>query len=145
MWDPAQLSLSSILSFTVWDYQSSDDCLFREFACFRVAPHVEKNKKSLEACINSYPIHPEMEVQMGGIKFSSDGRTEIPLVIWSLSAQLIALWVAVIQERAFADCDLGTTGLLYGGVAGVLRSAHPVLFAVAAGVQWSALGSTFWG
>lgn len=40
---------------------------------------------------------------------------------------------------------LGTTGLLYGGVAGVLRSAHPILFAIAAGIQWSALGSTFWG
>lgn len=38
----------------------------------------------------------------------------------------------------------GTTGLLYGGVAGVLRSAHPILFAIAAGIQWSALGSTFW-
>ncbi|KAF6222081.1 hypothetical protein HO133_001167 [Letharia lupina] len=38
----------------------------------------------------------------------------------------------------------GTTGILYGSVAGVLRSAHPILFAVAAGIQWSALGSTFW-
>ncbi|CAF9918637.1 MAG: hypothetical protein ALECFALPRED_000772 [Alectoria fallacina] len=38
----------------------------------------------------------------------------------------------------------GTTGLLYGGVAGVLHSAHPNLFAIAAGIQWSALGSTFW-
>ena len=34
---------------------------------------------------------------------------------------------------------------MFGGVAGILRSGHPVLFAIGAGIQWSALGSTFWG
>lgn len=38
----------------------------------------------------------------------------------------------------------GTTGLLYGGVAGVLYSARPTIFTIAAGIRWSALGSTFW-
>ncbi|RFU34929.1 hypothetical protein B7463_g1413, partial [Scytalidium lignicola] len=37
----------------------------------------------------------------------------------------------------------GMSGVLVGSFAGVLRSNTPVLFALASGVQWFALGSTF--
>src|SRR5579862_8127086 len=40
---------------------------------------------------------------------------------------------------------LGASGLIVGGVSGLLRSSPPVLFAAASGIQWFALGSTFWG
>ena len=39
----------------------------------------------------------------------------------------------------------GTAGVLFGSVAGILRSAHPVLFAAGAGMQWFGLGAVFWG
>jgi len=35
------------------------------------------------------------------------------------------------------------SGLLVGGIAGVLKSTTPTLFALASGVQWFVLGSTF--
>ncbi|KAL2049512.1 hypothetical protein ABVK25_010199 [Lepraria finkii] len=39
----------------------------------------------------------------------------------------------------------GTTGLLTGGISAVLRaSPTPTLFTIASGIQWFALGSTFW-
>ncbi|KAJ5050460.1 uncharacterized protein L3040_002343 [Drepanopeziza brunnea f. sp. 'multigermtubi'] len=38
----------------------------------------------------------------------------------------------------------GTSGLLFGGFAGVIRSNTPFLFALASGIQWSVLGGTFW-
>lgn len=38
---------------------------------------------------------------------------------------------------------LGSGGLLFGGVLGIARSRTPALFAVASGLQWFALGSTF--
>ncbi|KAL2037490.1 hypothetical protein N7G274_009771 [Stereocaulon virgatum] len=39
----------------------------------------------------------------------------------------------------------GTTGLLTGGITAVLRaSPTPTLFTIASGIQWFALGSTFW-
>ena len=40
---------------------------------------------------------------------------------------------------------LGASGLIVGGVSGVLRSTTPMLFALASGIQWFTLGSTFWG
>jgi hypothetical protein len=40
---------------------------------------------------------------------------------------------------------LGASGLIVGGVSGLLRSSPPVLFAAVSGIQWFALGSTFWG
>jgi hypothetical protein len=46
---------------------------------------------------------------------------------------MLILWIA------------GVSGLLVGGVTGVLRSATPTLFALASGIQWFTLGSTFWG
>jgi predicted benzoate:H+ symporter BenE len=44
-----------------------------------------------------------------------------------------------------ADNGLGGTGILVGGVAGIVRSTTPILFATASGFQWFAVGSTFWG
>jgi len=38
----------------------------------------------------------------------------------------------------------GISGLLFGGVAGILRSSTPTLFAIASGIQWFTLGSTYW-
>ncbi|KAF2489633.1 hypothetical protein BU16DRAFT_471127, partial [Lophium mytilinum] len=35
-------------------------------------------------------------------------------------------------------------GILVGGAAGIVRSSTPVLFATASGLQWFAVGSTFW-
>jgi hypothetical protein len=39
----------------------------------------------------------------------------------------------------------GASGLVVGSFAGVIRSSTPFLFALASGIQWFALGSTFWG
>ncbi|KFY31185.1 hypothetical protein V493_01323, partial [Pseudogymnoascus sp. VKM F-4281 (FW-2241)] len=38
----------------------------------------------------------------------------------------------------------GVSGLLFGAFGGVLRSTTPTLFALASGLQWFTLGSTFW-
>ncbi|KAG0648811.1 hypothetical protein D0Z07_5051 [Hyphodiscus hymeniophilus] len=38
----------------------------------------------------------------------------------------------------------GTSGFIIGGFAGVIRSSTPFLFALASGIQWFALGTTFW-
>ncbi|OBT61360.1 hypothetical protein VE03_09322 [Pseudogymnoascus sp. 23342-1-I1] len=38
----------------------------------------------------------------------------------------------------------GLSGLLFGAVSGVLRSTTPTLFALASGLQWFTLGSTFY-
>jgi hypothetical protein len=37
------------------------------------------------------------------------------------------------------------SGLIVGGFAGVIRSSTPFLFALASGIQWFTLGTTFWG
>ena len=37
------------------------------------------------------------------------------------------------------------SGLVVGGFAGVIRSSTPLLFALASGIQWFTLGTTFWG
>jgi hypothetical protein len=39
----------------------------------------------------------------------------------------------------------GMSGMLVGGFAGVIRSSTPTLFALASGIQWFTLGTTFWG
>ncbi|KAL9071891.1 MAG: hypothetical protein Q9157_005317 [Trypethelium eluteriae] len=41
-------------------------------------------------------------------------------------------------------CMTGVSGVLIGGVAGIVRSSTPVLFAGASGLQCFALGSTYW-
>ncbi|KAH0538412.1 hypothetical protein FGG08_005012 [Glutinoglossum americanum] len=38
----------------------------------------------------------------------------------------------------------GTSGVIVGGVSGLIRSSSPALFAAASGIQWFALGSAFW-
>ncbi|KAF8849873.1 hypothetical protein BDZ45DRAFT_662567 [Acephala macrosclerotiorum] len=38
----------------------------------------------------------------------------------------------------------GLSGLTVGAFAGVIRSSTPALFALAAGIQWSILGTSFW-
>ncbi|KAJ5690595.1 hypothetical protein N7462_004987 [Penicillium macrosclerotiorum] len=38
----------------------------------------------------------------------------------------------------------GAAGLIYGGVAGVLRSPNPVVHSLSCGIHWFACGSTFW-
>jgi hypothetical protein len=38
---------------------------------------------------------------------------------------------------------IGMSGLLVGAFAGIIRSKTPVLFALASGIQWFALGSAF--
>ena len=35
--------------------------------------------------------------------------------------------------------------MLVGGFAGIIRSSTPTLFALASGIQWFTLGTTFWG
>jgi hypothetical protein len=42
-------------------------------------------------------------------------------------------------------CCQGPVGLLVGGIGGTLRSSTPILFALVSGIQWFALGSTFYG
>jgi uncharacterized membrane protein len=37
------------------------------------------------------------------------------------------------------------SGLLWGGVAGILRSTSPTLVALACGIEWFTVGSTYWG
>ena len=39
---------------------------------------------------------------------------------------------------------LGVSGLVVGGLAGVLLSQHPALFSITGGVQCFGLGSSFW-
>lgn len=53
----------------------------------------------------------------------------------------------VSAQQTFTDVGLseGICGIFVGAIGGVLRSATPKLFAVASGIQWFALGSTFWG
>lgn len=41
--------------------------------------------------------------------------------------------------------EAGAAGLAFGGIAGTIRSSTPVLFALASGVQFSALGSVYYG
>ncbi|OJJ51226.1 hypothetical protein ASPZODRAFT_156160 [Penicilliopsis zonata CBS 506.65] len=38
----------------------------------------------------------------------------------------------------------GAAGLVYGGVAGVIRSPHPVIHSVSCGIHWFACGTAFW-
>ncbi|KAI9785375.1 MAG: hypothetical protein M1839_000394 [Geoglossum umbratile] len=60
---------------------------------------------------------------------SRHDRLPVELTLWP------ALQVGVLT---------GTSGLVVGGVSGLIRSSSPMLFAAASGIQWFALGSTFW-
>lgn len=38
----------------------------------------------------------------------------------------------------------GSAGLVYGGIAGVIRSPHPIIHSISCGIHWSVCGSSFW-
>ncbi|KAE8353122.1 hypothetical protein BDV28DRAFT_148371 [Aspergillus coremiiformis] len=38
----------------------------------------------------------------------------------------------------------GSTGLVYGGISGVIRSRHPVIHSISYGIHWFACGTSFW-
>ncbi|KAJ5166007.1 hypothetical protein N7492_006303 [Penicillium capsulatum] len=38
----------------------------------------------------------------------------------------------------------GGAGLIYGGVAGVIRSPNPVIHSISCGIHWFGCGSTYW-
>ena len=78
------------------------------------------------------------------VELGSETTSIFPSLCSLIEVLLRQEWLSS-NSRHFAYITSGTTGLLYGGVAGTLRSAHPVVFTIAAGIQWSALGSTFWG
>jgi len=70
-----------------------------------------------------------------------------------MRGHLLDLDVLQCFRRYFVDMELiqtlvdscaGTAGLLFGAVAGTIKSETPRLFAVASSLQWAALGSTFW-
>jgi len=52
---------------------------------------------------------------------------------------------AVIKSALVVGALSGGTGLLFGSAIGIVRSSHPVIFALASAGQWFALGTTFWG
>ncbi|KAL5335399.1 hypothetical protein BJX70DRAFT_390687 [Aspergillus crustosus] len=39
---------------------------------------------------------------------------------------------------------IGSTGLVYGGISGVIRSPHPVIHSISCGIHWFACGTSFW-
>ncbi|KAF2809087.1 uncharacterized protein BDZ99DRAFT_571914 [Mytilinidion resinicola] len=50
----------------------------------------------------------------------------------------------VLQPAMKVGAFSGGAGIIVGGAAGIVRSSTPVLFATASGLQWFAVGSTFW-
>ncbi|KAK2776987.1 hypothetical protein FQN53_002453 [Emmonsiellopsis sp. PD_33] len=38
----------------------------------------------------------------------------------------------------------GTSGLLFGGITGIIRSPNPVIHSISAGIHWFAFGASFW-
>ncbi|KAL4807623.1 hypothetical protein BDV18DRAFT_135682 [Aspergillus unguis] len=38
----------------------------------------------------------------------------------------------------------GASGLIYGGISGVVRSPNPVIHSISHGIHWFACGTTFW-
>jgi len=53
--------------------------------------------------------------------------------------------VALVKSAMVVGAFSGGTGLLFGSAIGIVRSSHPVIFALATAGQWFALGTTFWG
>ncbi|MCJ1391612.1 hypothetical protein MMC18_004476 [Xylographa bjoerkii] len=52
---------------------------------------------------------------------------------------------ALVKSALVVGALSGGTGLLLGSAIGIIRSSHPVIFALATAGQWFALGTTFWG
>ncbi|KAL9086511.1 MAG: hypothetical protein Q9165_007127 [Trypethelium subeluteriae] len=59
-------------------------------------------------------------------------------------AQSLGVSNDVFLPALKVGCMTGVSGVLIGGVAGIVRSSTPVLFAGASGLQCFALGSTYW-
>ncbi|KAL2222056.1 hypothetical protein M432DRAFT_207353 [Thermoascus aurantiacus ATCC 26904] len=51
---------------------------------------------------------------------------------------------AILKSSLKVGTLSGTAGLVYGGVAGVLRSPHPVIHSISCGIHWFACGASFW-
>ncbi|KAH8801563.1 hypothetical protein F5884DRAFT_685119 [Xylogone sp. PMI_703] len=79
---------------------------------------------------NACSIQKVKDDMAGPVPRRDRSSPEPPQILWS------ALQVGTLS---------GMSGVLVGSFAGVLRSKTPVLFALASGVQWFALGSTFTG
>ncbi|MCJ1385766.1 hypothetical protein MMC17_008890 [Xylographa soralifera] len=52
---------------------------------------------------------------------------------------------ALVMSALVVGAFSGGTGLILGSAIGIIRSSHPVIFALASAGQWFALGTTFWG
>lgn len=48
------------------------------------------------------------------------------------------------QMEQVAYHSPGGAGLIYGGVAGVIRSPSPVIHSISCGIHWFGCGSTYW-
>lgn len=57
----------------------------------------------------------------------------------------LALLLCAFSSLTVLIASVGVAGIIVGGTSGIIRGSAPVLFAGAAGAQWFALGSTFWG
>ncbi|TVY42424.1 hypothetical protein LSUB1_G001636 [Lachnellula subtilissima] len=70
---------------------------------------------------------------------SSGGGTEPPRRRSGLPPEILDIIWPAIQIGGLS----GMAGIIVGGFAGVARSSTPTLFALASGIQWFALASTF--
>ena len=70
-------------------------------------------------------------------------NSHILLSLWEYYRSFFFLMLILIYDRL--TLSLGASGLFVGGVSGLFRSSAPGLFALASGIQWFALGTTFWG
>ncbi|TVY24933.1 hypothetical protein LHYA1_G006249 [Lachnellula hyalina] len=70
---------------------------------------------------------------------SSGGGTEPPPRRNGLPPEILDIIWPAIQIGGLS----GVTGIIFGGFAGVARSSTPTLFALASGIQWFTLASTF--
>lgn len=62
-------------------------------------------------------------------------------IVWLIKNLLVELNVYPYLNKLSA----GASGLVIGGVAGIVRSSTPGLFAIASGLQCAALGTTYYG
>jgi len=49
----------------------------------------------------------------------------------------------ILKSAVSVGAMTGCSGLVFGSAVGILRSAHPTLFALTTGLQWFGLGTTF--
>ncbi|TVY18407.1 hypothetical protein LARI1_G002667 [Lachnellula arida] len=70
---------------------------------------------------------------------TSSGGTEPPRRTNGLPPEILNIIWPAVQIGGLS----GMTGIIVGGFAGVARSSTPALFALASGIQWFTLASTF--